>query len=53
MSAKIKKSKLTAIGFRVNDEVYEFLQAKALEYPQEYLLDPRTSYKINHFGFGM
>jgi hypothetical protein len=42
MSAKIKKSKLTAIGFRVNDEVYEFLQAKALEYPQEYLLDPRT-----------
>jgi hypothetical protein len=42
MSAKIKKSKLTPVGFRVNDEVYEFLQAKALELSQEYLLDPRT-----------
>jgi hypothetical protein len=41
-STKPKKNKLTPVGFRVNDEVYDFLQAKALELSQEYLLDPRT-----------
>jgi DNA modification methylase len=30
-TAKPKKNKLTPVGFRVNDEVYDFLQAKALE----------------------
>jgi hypothetical protein len=28
---------MTPIGFRENDEVYNFLQAKALELSQEYL----------------
>jgi hypothetical protein len=41
-STKPKKNKLTPVGFRVNAEVYEFLQAKALELSQEYLLNPRT-----------
>jgi hypothetical protein len=39
---KSKKNKLTPVGFRVNDEVYDYLQAKAHELSQEYLLDPRT-----------
>ena len=41
-TTKPKKNKLTPVGFRVNDEVYDYLQAKALELSQEYLLDPRT-----------
>ena len=42
-NTKPKKNKLTPVGFRVNDEVYDFLQAKALELSQEYLLDRRTN----------
>jgi hypothetical protein len=30
-NTKPKKNKLTPVGFRVNDEVYDFLQAKALK----------------------
>ena len=37
-----KKEKLTPVGFRCNDEVYKYLQDKAVELSQEYLLDPRT-----------
>jgi hypothetical protein len=37
-----KKEKLTPVGFRCNDEVYKYLQDKAVELSQEYLSDPRT-----------
>jgi hypothetical protein len=37
-----KKEKLTPVGFRCNDEVYKYLQDKAVELSQEFLLDPRT-----------
>src|SRR6188472_4487748 len=37
-----KKEKLTPVGFRCNDEVYNYLQAKAVELSQKFLLDPRT-----------
>ena len=37
-----KKEKLTPVGFRCNDEVYKYLQAKAVELSHEFLLDPRT-----------
>ena len=36
-----KKEKLTPVGFRCNDEVYKYLQDKAVELSQEFLLDPR------------
>ena len=37
-----KKEKITPVGFRYNDEVYKYLQDKAVELSQEFLLDPRT-----------
>ena len=37
-----KKEKLTPVGFRCNDEVYKYLQDKAVELSQKFLLDPRT-----------
>ena len=37
-----KKEKLTPVGFRYNDEVYRYLQDKAVELSQEFLLDTRT-----------
>ena len=42
-----KKEKLTPVGFRCNDEVYKYLQAKAVELSQEFLLDPRTGSATN------
>jgi hypothetical protein len=37
-----KKEKLTPVAFRCNDEVYKYLQDKAVELSQEFLLNPRT-----------
>ena len=37
-----KKEKLTPVGFRCNDGVYKYLQDKAVELSQEFLLDIRT-----------
>ena len=37
-----KKEKITPVGFRCNDEVYKYLQDKAVELSEEFLLDPRT-----------
>ena len=37
-----KKEKLKPVGFRYNDEVYRYLQDKAVELSQEFLLDIRT-----------
>jgi hypothetical protein len=34
-----KKEKLTPVGFRYNDEVYKYLQDKAVELSQEFLLE--------------
>ena len=33
-----KKEKLTPVGFRCNDEGYKYLQDKAIELIQEYLI---------------
>jgi hypothetical protein len=37
-----RKEKLTPVAFRCNDEVYKYLQDKAVELSQEFLLNPRT-----------
>ena len=37
-----KKEKLTPVAFRCNGEVYKYLQDKAVELSQEFLLNPRT-----------
>jgi len=38
----LKKEKLTPVSFCYNDEVYRYLQDKAVELSQEFLLDTRT-----------
>jgi hypothetical protein len=42
-----KKEKLTPVGFSYNDEVYKYLQDKAVELSLEFLLDTRTGQYVN------